>query len=130
MHRVIAFAALALCSLSARAALPPHYYEEARRTADSVVVISVAHVRGLWLWRGYGDCRVSGRVERVERGERYRPDDPIVVDVPCRRAHAEIPASGVQYQDLNELRRSRRGRAWLTPDGALALYQYDILGAQ
>jgi len=62
-------------------------------------------------------------VEAVERGERYGVGQSIAIGAPCRRPNAQIPASGVQYEDAAELRRSRWGRAWLDPHGELALYQ-------
>jgi hypothetical protein len=116
-------------AVSAHAALEPRYYEEARQNADSVVVVRVERVAGLPFWRGYGDCRVTGRIEAVERGSRYAIGERIVIATPCHRAGAEMPTGGVQYKEHGELRRSRWGRAWLEADGSLALYQYDILAA-
>jgi hypothetical protein len=120
---VVSFAAPAF------AALAPEYYEQARANADSVVVVRVERVAGLALMRASGDCRVSGVVEAVERGSRHSVGDALSIVVPCRRANAQIPASGVQYEEANELRRSRWGRAWLDANGELALYQYDILAS-
>jgi hypothetical protein len=111
------------------AALAPQYYEEARANAESVLVVRIERATGLPFMRGYGPCRVSGIVEAVERGSRYRVGEPITISVPCRRQNAQIPASGVQYEGVSELRRSRWGRAWLDAHGELALYQYDILAS-
>jgi hypothetical protein len=111
------------------AALPPQYYEEARANAENVLVVRVERVAGLPFMRGYGDCRVSGVVETVERGSRHRTGETIQISVPCMRQNAQIPASGVQYEQVSELRRSHWGRAWLNANGELALYQYDILAS-
>jgi hypothetical protein len=114
-------------AVPAFAALPPQYYEEARANAENVVVVRVERVAGLGLANGYGECRVTGTVAAVERGTRHSTAERLSIAVPCRRASANIPASGVQYEDMSELRRSRWGRAYLDANGNLALYQYDIL---
>jgi hypothetical protein len=119
-------AAVALAG-AAHAALAPQYYEEARRNADSIVVIHISEVDDLPFSRGYGDCTVRGRVAAVERGSRYAANQRIEITVPCKRNNAAVPASGVQWQDVRDLRRYRWGRAWLTPEGELALSQYEIL---
>ena len=116
-------------TLPAWAALAPEYYERARATAENVIVVRVERVGGLAPAHGYGNCRVYGVVGAVERGSRYGGGDEIAISVPCLRANGRPPASGVQYEGLNELRRSQWGRAWLNANGELALYQYDILAS-
>jgi hypothetical protein len=115
-------------SVPAFAALAPQYYEQARTNADSVIVVRVERVSGLALG-DRGTCHVVGVVAAVERGTRYQVDARVTIGVPCRRLHADVPASGVQYKEVHELRRSRWGRAFLDANGDLALYQYDILAA-
>lgn len=127
MKHVAALLFLALSAGPAIAALAPEYYEEARANAASVVVIDIERVRTPPLWRATGDCVVEGRVAAVERGALHAVGDAISVRVPCRRPNADIPAGGVQWEEMGALKRSERGRAWLTPDGALALYQYEIV---
>lgn len=127
--RALFLLAAIFVTVPAFAALPPQYYEEARANAESVLVVRVERTAGLAFMRGYGDCRVSGVVEAVERGSRYSAGDAVTISLPCRRQNAQIPASGVQYEDVSELRRSRWGRAWLNANGELALYQYDILAS-
>jgi hypothetical protein len=125
--RALLLLAAIFAAVPAFAALPPQYYEEARANAESVLVMRIERVAGLPLMRWYGDCQVTGVVETVERGSRHRAGDTIHIAVPCMRENAQIPASGVQYEQASELRRSRWGRAWLNANGELALYQYDIL---
>lgn len=125
--RALVFALTIAFAGVAEAALAPQYYEEARNTADSVIVMRVDGVRQIPRSKGFGDCQVYGRISVVERGERYAAGDRISINVPCRRPRADVPASGVLYENANELSLSRWGRAWLTPEGELALYQYDIL---
>lgn len=125
--RTLAFLFVTALATAAQAALSPQYYEEARNTADSVVIVRVDGVRQAPRSKGFGDCVVYGRVAGVERGDRYAAGDRISIDVPCRRPNADVPASGVLYENALELGRSRWGRAYLTTEGELALYQYDIL---
>jgi hypothetical protein len=127
--RVLFLLAAIFAAVPAFAALPPQYYEEARANAESVLVVRIERTAGLAFRRGYGDCHVFGVVEAVERGSRYSAGDAVRISVPCRRPNAQIPASGVQYEEVAELRRSRWGRAWLNVNGELALYQYDILAS-
>lgn len=127
--RALLLLAAIFAAVPAFAALPPQFYEEARANAESVLVVRIERVAGLPFIRWYGDCQVSGVVETVERGSRYRTGDPVHIAVPCMRENAQVPASGVQYEQVSELRRSSWGRAWLNADGELALYQYDILAS-
>ena len=127
--RALLLLAAIFTTVPAFAALPPQYYEEARANAESVLVVRIERVTGLPFMRWYGDCEIAGVIETVERGSRHRAGEVIHISVPCRRQNAQIPASGVQYEEVSELRRSRWGRAWLNADGELALYQYEILAS-
>ena len=127
--RAVLILAVIFATTAAFAALPPQYYDEARANAESVLVVQIDRTLGLPIMRGYGACRLSGRVAAVERGARYSVGEAVTISVPCRRQNAQIPASGVQYEDVGELRRSRWGRAWLNANGELALYQYEILAS-
>ncbi|MGE0594912.1 MAG: hypothetical protein AB7P07_00985 [Hyphomonadaceae bacterium] len=118
---------LALFSAAAFAALPPQYYEQARRDADTIIVIEVANVGDPPTTQGFGTCVVQGRVIGVLRGSQYANGAPVRINVPCRFRNAPIPAGGVVYQDFEILQRARYGRAYLAPGGELALYQYEIL---
>lgn len=127
--RTLLISLLALAALvdGAQAALAPQYYTEARTNADSVIVIRIHEVDGLDFSRAYGDCRVQGRVAAVERGSRYAVGQLVNIAVPCMRNNAAIPAGATQWQDYRDIRRYRWGRAWLTPEGELALSQYEIV---
>ena len=119
-----------VCTVApAMAALPPQHYEEARRTADTVVVIEVDHVSQPPMTQGFGECAVQGRVIGVERGAQYRVGAPIRLAVPCRFAAAPTPVGAVLYREFEVLQRARYGRAYLDASGRLALSQYDILNA-
>ncbi len=119
----------ALLVTPAFATLAPEYYQRARRDADSVVIIAITHVEGLPRGTGHGTCMVHGRVVALERGTRFARGSTLSVGVPCAKPNAQIPSGPVIWQDHDALRRSRWGRAFLTPEGGLALYQYDILPA-
>lgn len=125
--RILLLAALALMASPAFAVLAPEYYEAARREAAAVIVVEVEGVRGLGIGPGFGDCEVRGRVAAVERGGSHTEGQSIVIDVPCSRPGARVPAGPVIWQNHDDLRASRWGRAFLTADGRLALHQYDIL---
>lgn len=129
MRGLMCAAALLSLAAPARAALPPHYYEEARRTADTVVVIEVDQVSQPPMTQGFGDCMVSGRVIGVERGAQYRVGAHIRLTVPCRFAGAPTPVGPVLYREFEALQRTRYGRAYLEPGGRLALSQYDLLNS-
>lgn len=109
------------------AALPPQYYEAARREAKDVVVFTVDRVEGTRPADGYGECLVSGRVQTVERGSHYRVGSPIRVTVPCVWPDAEVRVGGVIWQTPGDLKRSKLARAWMTEPGKLALFQYETL---
>ena len=119
-------AALALLvATPAFAALPPIYYQQARTNAADVVVINVSEV-GQPPEIGYGDCPVKGTIAVVERGTTYAVGDAITITVPCRLPNAPIMVGGVQWKSFESLSAAPAGRAFLN-DGALALYQYDVL---
>lgn len=120
-------AAVALATPAA-AVLAPQYYQQARDQAVHVVTFEVTGVAWTEESRGYGQCLVSGKVLSVERGPHYRVGGDIRVKVPCMGPDAEPMAGGVLWQTPAELKASRRGKAWMTAPGELALYQYEILG--
>lgn len=124
MNRLV-FAVLSLAiATPAVAALPPEAYERARAEATDVVVFDVTHVgapSGV-----QGDCIVEGKVIRSERGERFRPGDPIRLSVPCRTPLATPMPGPTVWQDMEALQRSAHGRAHLDADGSLALGQYEL----
>ncbi len=124
--RTLVFGLALLLAGPAFAALPPQYYEQARRDAADVVVIEVREVAPPPLAPGFGACTVSGRVIGVLRGEAYQQGADIQIDVPCMHQGARVPIGGVLYKPFETLRESPYGRAYLN-DGALALYQYEML---
>jgi len=126
-HALLAGFVLLAFAAPAFAALPPQYYQQARDNAADVVVIDVREV-GSPPAQGYGDCAVSGTVAAVERGETYAVGDEITLAVPCMLPDARVPIGGVQWKGVEALRAAPAGRAFLN-NGALALYQYEILAA-
>lgn len=126
--RILIALAFILLAAPAFAALAPEYYAQARAEAPSVIVISVLNTSPPPA-RGYGECLVRGSVAAVERGDAYTVGQEVSLAVPCMRAGASIPAGPVQWQDWRALRTSPYGRAWLTAEGTLALYQYEVLSA-
>lgn len=116
---------LALIAGAAQAALHPKYYEEGRRAAENVIVLTVARVEPP---KGpLGDCQVHGKVEAVERGERYQPGETVVVAVSCFRPGVHPPSGGILYQPLGDVAAAPRGRAFLDKAGAVVMSQYDLL---
>lgn len=124
--RSLAFALALLFAAPALAALPPQYYEQARRDATDIIVIEVSEV-GQPPLTGYGDCTVRGRVIGVLRGQRYQRGYSATLQVPCAHAAARTPIGGVLYQVWEQLRTYPYGRAYLDASGALALSQYEPL---
>lgn len=118
--------ALAVLATPAFAALAPEYYAAARRDAPDVIVFEVRKV-ATPTPLAFGTCKVSARVTVVERGTRYSVGQELVIETPCARPGAPIPAGGTVWQDLSALRFSTHGRAFLKAEGGLALDQYDIL---
>ncbi|MFG1404084.1 hypothetical protein [Xanthobacter sediminis] len=104
--------------------MPPYVYENARRDAASVVVLRVRTVTTPA--GGYGACRVSGVVRKVERGT-LRPGQALMFDVPCAKPGAQPPLGGTMYQPVAALVRAPYGRAWLDAGGHVVLSQYERL---
>ena len=94
-----------------------------------MVVFQVVTVEAPRPADGFGQCIVSGKVEKVERGTHYRLHGRIRVEVPCIWPHAEMRTGGVIWQTPASLKASKRARAWMDQPGELALYQYEILPA-
>lgn len=115
---------LALGAGPAAALMPPYVYENARRDAASVVVLRVRKVTTPA--GGYGACRVSGVVRKVERGP-LRPGMVLRLDVPCVKPGAQPPLGGTIYQPVAALVRAPYGRAWLDAGGLVVLSQYEQL---
>lgn len=118
--------ALALTALAtpACAALAPQYYQEARDKAPNVLVFDVLRVatpRG-----AAGNCMVTAKVIRAERGEKYKTGDELVIVVPCRTPRAPVRVGGTVWQDMEALVRSAHGKAYLDEHGALVLDQYQL----
>jgi len=104
--------------------LPPQAYEEARRSAPHVVVITVERVEPIDAMA----CAIHGRVLRVERGRKYKKGAEITIEAPALgHAPAHPPAGGAIFQDSDALRASRYGRAYLSETGELTLSQYQIM---
>ncbi len=125
MKPVVLAAAFTLAAGAAQAALHPKYYEEGRKGAENVIVLKVSRVEpppG-----PLGDCRVHGRVEAVERGQRYQVGQTVVIAVDCVRPGAETPSSGILYQNSREVAAAPRGRAFLDNGGGVVMSQYDLL---
>lgn len=110
------------------AAMAPEVYEAARRDAADVVIVALAGALPPESGN-YGKCQVVGTVLVVERGSRYSPGAPISLAVDCAEPGADYPDGGALYQDLASLLVSTYGRAWLGPDGTIALSQYEQLTA-
>lgn len=124
MKRLALLAALA--ATPAAAALAPEYYEAARREAPDVIVFEVQRV-ATPTPLAFGTCKVSAKVTAIERGDRYSVGQELVIETPCARPGAPVPAGGTVWQDMSDLRFSSHGRAFLKAEGGLALDQYDIL---
>lgn len=124
--RALVFGFALLLAAPAFAALPPQYYEQARRDAADIVVIEVREVAPPPSTQGFGACTVTGRVIGVLRGATYQQGAEIQIDVPCMHQGARVPIGGVLYKPFEALRQAPYGRAYLN-DGALALYQYEML---
>lgn len=116
---------LTLIAGTAQAALHPKYYEEGRRSAENVIVLTVSRVEPPA--KALGHCKVHGRVEAVERGQRYQVGEAVVIGVDCVRPGAETPSSGILYQPADEVAAAPRGRAFLDKTGAVVMSQYDLL---
>jgi hypothetical protein len=127
MRLVLSVLVAAAVASPAVAALAPEYYEAARKNAPDVVVFKVEKVEAVRPASGRGECKVSGKVEAVERGAHYRVGGPITVAVPCIWPNAEMMAGPVMWQTPAGLKASKRGRAWMKAPGQLALYQYERL---
>ncbi|QTL05852.1 hypothetical protein J5J86_11455 [Aquabacter sp. L1I39] len=120
---------LALPALApeAKALLAPHYYEQARREAASVIVLEISAVtppEG-----AFGQCQVAGIVRRVERGTAFAAGQAATIGVPCATPQARPPLGGTIYQDMARLKAAPYGRAYLDAAGGLALSQYEALDA-
>jgi len=127
MRLVLSVLTAAAVAGPAFAALAPEYYERARREAPLVVVFKVEKVDAVRPPQGRGQCKVHGKVEKVERGGEYQVGGPITVNVPCIWPGAEMMAGPVMWQTPEGLKASKRGRAWMVSPGELALYQYERL---
>lgn len=125
MRRLALALLVAALASPAGAALEGKYYQQARDNAPNVVVIEVLKVTPPP--RPTGECIVQGKVIEVERGTRYAPGDLLSLAVMCRKRGAEVKAGPVVWQERDELKRSKTGRAFLGPDGGITLYQYDVL---
>jgi hypothetical protein len=124
--RWMAFALALMFAAPALAALPPQYYDQARRDATDVIVIEVAEV-GQPPVTGYGNCTIRGRVIGVLRGHRYQRGYSAVIQVPCRYERSQTLVGGILYQTFEQLRTYPYGRAYLDASGQLALSQYEPL---
>jgi|GEM_PF-3443865 len=124
----LAMLAALATAMPASALLPPQAYANARANAPNVIVIDVGSVE----FAGESSCRVLGHVSSVERGTRYEVGASVELNVPCR-GHVALsgpPMPGpTLYQNSVALQASQHGRAYLDENGALALYQYEILPA-
>lgn len=123
----LAAALTAMSAAPAFAALPPQAYANARDNAPNVIVIDVASVE----FTSATSCTVRGSVNAVERGDQYEAGGAVEIIVPCRgHVQAPIMVGAVVWQNSATLQASTRGRAYLDTNGALALYQYEILAAE
>jgi len=119
--------AVLFASAPAVALLAPQYYEQARREAASVILMSVE--KSVPPAEGYGACRVTGTVRAVERGAAYVPGQSVTLDVPCVAPGAQPPLGGTLYQPVARLAAAPFGRAYLDAAGAVVLSQYEPLDA-
>jgi hypothetical protein len=126
MKRLLAALMMAAVASPAAALMAPQYYQQARDEASDVLVIvmlSVVPPPGLT-----GPCQVKGRVFNIERGaKRYEVGQTVTFGVMCRKGNAKIPAGGVMWTDRKALETAKAARAFLTPEGEIALYQFDLL---
>lgn len=94
----------------------PRYHEANKAAAANVVVLRLDTLDEHGL-TDMGDCTLTGRVERVERGALLAPGREMTVTVPCHTRAATLPSSGIQWQAVEQLRTARRGRVWLDARG-------------
>ena len=94
----------------------PRYHEANKAAAANVVVLRLDSLDEHGL-TDMGDCTLTGRVERVERGALLGPGREMTVTVPCHTRDAALPSSGIQWQAVEQLRTARRGRVWLDAQG-------------
>ena len=94
----------------------PRYHEANKAAAANVVVLRLDSLDEQGM-TDMGDCSLTGRVERVERGGLLAPGREMTVTVPCYTRDATLPSSGIQWQAVEQLRAARRGRVWLDADG-------------
>lgn len=123
----IGLACLLVWTSAATALMPPYVYENARNEAKSVIVIAVVHVAVTP--HPFGTCTVTGTVKVVERGTAYSIGQKVEVGVPCAKPNASPPLGGTIYQDVNRLKASKFGRAYLDAAGQVVLSQYEQLAA-
>ncbi|ABS67886.1 hypothetical protein Xaut_2644 [Xanthobacter versatilis] len=110
---------------AATALMPPYVYENARNDAKSVIVIAVDEVAVTP--HPFGTCTVTGTVKKVERGTTYSTGQKVELGVPCAKPNASPPLGGTIYQDVDRLKASRFGRAYLDAAGQVVLSQYEQL---
>lgn len=125
MRGLLAMLALtAAMATPAMAALAPQYYQQARDNAPNVIVFDVVDVTTPD--EAAGDCLVTAKVIRAERGDQYKAGDKLVIAVPCRAANATVRSGPTVWQDRDALVRSAHGKAYLGEDGTLVLDQYQL----
>jgi hypothetical protein len=125
---------LALCLIGttltvaapAAAELPPYVYEQARREADTVLVLTVSELSRLAQGETEGACRLTGRVDGVERGEAPAAGQTVNVDLPCvSKDYTPMPGPFPGY-DQDALGKVAHVRVWLK-DGALVRRGLDVI---
>ncbi len=130
MRRLFAVTAFAsLVALPALADIHPMYHEQAKAAAASVAVVDVLEVSPRDFRDGMGRCVIEAQVAEVERGEHLVVGDIVALEVDCHHADAQLPASPMQWLEVDALASSTKGRVWLNADGSmLARRYYQIVG--
>ncbi len=102
---------------AARADVHPRYHEANKAAAAAVVVLAVRVVIPEIDGDGMGECLIEGAVSRVERGRAAAIGDDVALTVPCFTEDAQLPSSGIQWQEMQALVGSNHGRVWLDGRG-------------
>jgi|SRR5215217_1075220 len=110
---------------SAKAMLPPQYYEQARTEARDVVTIDIQTVgkpAG-----AFGDCTVSGPVVEVEKGSAFSVGQTATLAVACLVGPENPPPGPRLWTSYSRLTASKRLKAW-TNGGVVARDQVEVFG--
>lgn len=89
----------------------------ARRSASDVIVATVDHFA---VPRGStGRCSVDARIDRVERGRRFRPGSRFEGSAPCVATRLDARHSATRQVPMREFRRGP-ARIYIAADGSIS----------